>query len=45
MLEEARELRIAEDNEYSSRDLLEVGEGKEVQIVLHSEQINEHLKK
>ena len=43
LLEEVQELQRAEDKEYGNRDLPEVGEGKEVQIVLNSEQVNRHL--
>jgi transposase len=43
LLQEVEDLQRAEDREYGNRDLPEVGGGKEVQVVLNSEQVNRHL--
>lgn len=43
LLQQAADLQAKEDLRYGSRDLEEVGEGKEVSVVLNSEQVNEYL--
>lgn len=43
LLEQAAVLQATEDLQYGSRDLGEVGEGKEVAVVLNSERLQEHL--
>jgi transposase len=44
ILEELRRLQSEEDSTYGNRDLSEVGEGKNVHIVMTSEEVQSHLK-
>lgn len=43
LLRQARELQVAEDSQYGNKDLAEVGQGKEVRLVLTSAQASEYL--
>jgi len=43
LLEEIKKLQVAEDEQYGRRDLPEVGEGKEISVVLNSARVSEQL--
>lgn len=43
IIAELRNLQVQEDARYGKRDLAEVGEGKEVHIVMNSSEVQQHL--